>query len=42
MDKVYDSKFFGKTYGEHREFLELNDDQHFELYKYSKTKNWTL
>jgi sialic acid synthase len=30
---------FGKTYGEHRAFLELNDDQHFELYKYSKSLN---
>lgn len=29
---------FGKTYGEHREFLELNDEEHFELYKYSKAK----
>jgi 3-deoxy-D-glycero-D-galacto-nononate 9-phosphate synthase len=27
---------FGKTYGEHREFLELNDEQHFEAYKYAK------
>lgn len=39
MDKVYDSpNSFGKTYGEHRKFLELNDNQHFELYKYSKSK----
>lgn len=29
---------FGETYGEHREFLELNDEQHFELYKYAKSK----
>jgi sialic acid synthase len=29
---------FGKTYGEHREFLELNDDQHYEVYKYAKSK----
>jgi len=28
---------FGKTYGEHREKLELNDEQHFEIYKYSKS-----
>lgn len=27
---------FGKTYGEHREKLELNDEQHFEVYKYAK------
>jgi sialic acid synthase SpsE len=30
---------FGKTYGEHRAFLELNDDQHYELYKYAKSLN---
>lgn len=29
---------FGKTYGEHRKFLELDDDQHFELFKYAKLK----
>ncbi|RLD39764.1 MAG: shikimate dehydrogenase [Bacteroidetes bacterium] len=29
---------FGKTYGEHRSFLELDDEQHFELYKYAKEK----
>lgn len=27
---------FGKTYGEHRAFLELNDEQHFEVYQYAK------
>lgn len=27
---------FGKTYGEHRAFLEMNDEQHFEVYKYAK------
>lgn len=27
---------FGKTYGEHREFLELSDEEHFEVYKYAK------
>jgi len=37
MDKPYDSPHsFGKTYGEHRAFLELSDEQHFELYRYSK------
>lgn len=30
---------FGKTYGEHRNFLELNDDQHFEVYKHAKKYN---
>ncbi len=29
---------FGKTYGEHRSFLELNDDEHFEVYQYAKLK----
>lgn len=29
---------FGKTYGEHREFLELNDEEHFEVYKHAKSK----
>lgn len=29
---------FGATYGEHRAFLELDDDAHFEVYKYAKTK----
>lgn len=28
---------FGKTYGEHREFLELTDEEHFEVYKHSKS-----
>lgn len=28
---------FGATYGEHREFLELNDEQHFEVYQYAKS-----
>jgi sialic acid synthase SpsE len=27
---------FGKTYGEHRAFLELNDEQHYEVFKYAK------
>lgn len=40
MERTYDSpNSFGKTYGEHREFLELTDEEHFELYKYSKIKN---
>lgn len=28
---------FGKTYGEHREFLELSDEQHYEVYQYAKS-----
>lgn len=40
MKRPYNSKHsFGKTYGEHREFLELNDEEHFELYKYAKSKS---
>lgn len=39
MNRVYDSpNSFGKTYGEHRAFLELNDEEHFEIYKYAKSK----
>ncbi|MCD0486909.1 N-acetylneuraminate synthase family protein [Pedobacter sp. MC2016-14] len=39
MNRIYDSPHaFGKTYGEHREFLELNDEQHFEIYQYAKSK----
>lgn len=38
MKRPYDSpNSFGKTYGEHRAFLELNDEQHFELYQYAKS-----
>jgi len=40
MSRIYDSPHsFGKTYGEHRFFLELNDEQHFEVYKYAKALN---
>ena len=39
MDKIYDSPHsFGKTYGEHRQVLELTDEEHFEVYKYAKSK----
>jgi len=38
MRMPYTSKHsFGKTYGEHRQKLELSDEQHFELYKYAKS-----
>jgi sialic acid synthase len=38
MDAPYISQHsFGKTYGEHRAALELNDEQHFEIFKYSKS-----
>jgi sialic acid synthase len=37
MEASYNSPHsFGKTYGAHREFLELNDEQHFEIYNYAK------
>lgn len=32
----HNTNSFGKTYGEHREFLELSDEEHFEVYKYAK------
>lgn len=39
MNRAYDSPHsFGKTYGEHRAFLELSNEQHFEIYKYAKSK----
>lgn len=37
MEAPYTSAHsFGKTYGEHRAVLELNDEQHFEVYTYAK------
>lgn len=39
MNRIYDSpNSFGKTYGEHREKLELTDEEHFEVYKHAKVK----
>lgn len=39
MERIYDSPHsFGKTYGEHREKLELNDEEHYEVYLYAKEK----
>lgn len=39
MNRIYDSpNSFGRTYGEHRAYLELSDDGHFEVYKYAKEK----
>ncbi|MBX2817090.1 MAG: N-acetylneuraminate synthase family protein [Saprospiraceae bacterium] len=29
---------FGKTYGEHRTFLELSEEEHFELFRYAKSR----
>lgn len=38
MNRIYDNKHsFGRTYGEHRAYLELNDEEHFEVYKYAKS-----
>lgn len=39
MNRIYDTpNSFGRTYGEHRAFLELSDEEHLEVYKYSKEK----
>jgi 3-deoxy-D-glycero-D-galacto-nononate 9-phosphate synthase len=38
MNRLYNSPHsFGKTYGEHRAFLELSDEEHFEVYKHAKS-----
>jgi len=40
MNKIYDSpNSFGRTYGEHRAYLELTDEEHFEVYRHAKEKN---
>lgn len=39
MRTPYDSPHsFGRTYGEHRKALELNDQEHHELFTYAKSK----
>lgn len=39
MNLPYDSpNSFGRTYGEHRAYLELSDDDHYEIFKYAKSK----
>jgi len=39
MNRPYENpNSFGKTYGEHRAILELNDEQHYEVYRYAKSK----
>lgn len=39
MNRPYNTpNSFGKTYGEHRAFLELDDEAHFEVYKFAKEK----
>lgn len=38
MNRPYDNAHsFGCTYGEHREYLELTDEEHFEVYKHAKS-----
>ena len=38
MNKPYNGpNSFGKTYGEHRKYLELSDEEHFEVFKYAKS-----
>ncbi len=38
MNQIYDSpNSFGRTYGEHRAFLELSDEEHLEVYKHAKS-----
>jgi len=38
MSRPYSSAHsFGATYGEHREVLELSDEEHFEVYKHAKS-----
>ena len=40
MNRKYNSiHSFGETYGEHREFLELDDKEHLEIYNYAKSKD---
>ncbi|MDE7465779.1 MAG: N-acetylneuraminate synthase family protein [Muribaculaceae bacterium] len=39
MNRPYDSPHsFGRTYGEHRAFLELSDEKHFEVFKHAKAQ----
>ncbi len=33
---------FGKTYGEHRAFLELSNEEHFNIYQYAKSKGFDM
>lgn len=39
MNRIYNSpNSFGRTYGEHRAYLELSDEEHFDIYTYAKSK----
>ncbi|HII95031.1 MAG TPA: shikimate dehydrogenase [Candidatus Methanofastidiosum sp.] len=43
MEQIYNSPHsFGLTYGEHRRYLELSDEEHFDLYTYAKSKSLDL
>lgn len=38
MNQIYDNaNSFGRTYGEHRAYLELSEEEHFEVYKHAKS-----
>ncbi|MDF9830649.1 N-acetylneuraminate synthase family protein [Parabacteroides sp. PF5-6] len=38
MNQLYDNpNSFGRTYGEHRAALELSEEEHFEVYKHTKS-----
>lgn len=40
MEAAYSSPHaFASTYGKHRSVLELDDDEHYEIYKYAKEKS---
>jgi sialic acid synthase len=39
MNRIYDTpNSFGRTYGEHRAFLELSDEEHLDVFNYAKSK----
>lgn len=39
MNRIYDNpNSFGKTYYEHRKYLELTPEEHYEIYKHAKNK----
>lgn len=39
MNQPYNSPHsFGKTYGEHRAFLELSDEEHYEIYLHARSR----
>jgi sialic acid synthase len=43
MNNIYDSPHsFGRTYGEHRQYLELSDKEHYEIYQFVKEKRLDL